>query len=106
MAPASETAPEEELVRAIAPVIPVLVAERVEAEPIVSAAGMSRVAAAGIGMPSVEVPGDTTDRVRVAAAVAAPPALGRVAAEVLVVAAAVGEGRRFQSQQEIEGTLI
>jgi hypothetical protein len=105
VAPAPETAPEEELVRAIAAVIPVLVAERVEAELIVSAAGMFRVAAAGIGMPSVEVPGDTTDRVRVAAAVAAPPALGHVAAEASVVGA-VGEDRRVQSQQEIRGTLI
>jgi hypothetical protein len=105
VAPAPETAPEEELVRAIAAVIPVLVAERVEAELIVSAAGMFRVAAAGIGMPSVEVPGDTTDRVRVAAAVAAPPALGHVVAEASVVGA-VGEDRRVQSQQEIRGTLI
>ena len=94
VAPAPETVPEEEVVRAIAAVIPVLAAERVEAELIVSAAGMSRVAAAGIGMPSVEVPGDTADRVRVAAAVAAPPAWGHVAAE----GGAVGEDSRVQSQ--------
>jgi hypothetical protein len=100
-AQASETAPAEALVRAIAPVVPILVTERVEAELIASAIEISLVAAAGIGMPSTEARGDIADRVRVATAVAAPPALGRVAAEVSVVAGA-GEGRRIRCSKKSE----
>ena len=80
----SATAPEE-VVWGIAAVAPVSVAAG--AEPIASAAGMSPVAAAGTGMPSEEVPGDTADRARGAVAVAAPPALDRVAVAAVAAAA-------------------
>src|SRR3954453_16294408 len=87
----SPTAPGE-VALAIAPMALVWVAVAA----IASAAGISRVAVAGIGMPSAEVPGDTTDRAREAAAVAAPPVLDRVA----VAAAAAVAGKQTRSQSE------
>ena len=72
------------------------------------AAGMCRAVVAGTGMPSEEVPGDTTDRARAVAAVAGPPALDLVAEEAAVeeasvaVVAAAGAGNRAESQKEKE----
>ena len=72
-----------------------------EAEPIASAAAISRAAVAEIGMPSEEVPGDTTDRARAAVAVAAPPAWDLEAGRGSVVAAAaVGAGRRLDRRKK------
>ena len=97
--PAPETALEdlpsatvlEDLASVIAPAAPVWEAR---AEPIASAAGIFHVAAGAAGMPSEEVPGDSTDRARAVVAVEAPPAWGLAEeasegeAEALVVVAA------------------
>ena len=72
---------------AIAPAVLVLAIGREQAEPIASAAGISRAAVAETATPSEEVPGDTTDRVRAAAAIAVPPACHLEAAEASVAAA-------------------
>jgi hypothetical protein len=79
-------------------------------EPIESAAGISRVPGAEIGMPSVVDLGDITDRAHVAAAVVAPPVWdleaeeGSAAAVVGSVVAAAGAGdRRSELQKEITG---
>jgi hypothetical protein len=85
---------------AIAPMALVWAPVAAWAGPIASAAGISRAAAAGIGMPSAEVPGDTTDRAREAAAVAAPPVLDRVVVAEAAAAAEVGAGKQTRSQSE------
>jgi hypothetical protein len=105
-APAAQvlaTAPEE-LVVAIGPAELGVAAL---AEPIALAAGIFRAAAAGTGMPSGEVPGDTTDQARVAAAAVALP-VWDLAVEVAGSAAAAeaGEDRPIASQQEIRGKAI
>jgi hypothetical protein len=64
----------EEAPSPIAPVAPVLEAVREPVEPTVLAAGIFHVAVAGIGMPSEEERGATTDRAHAAAAAAVPPA--------------------------------
>jgi hypothetical protein len=58
------------------------------AEPIASAAGIFRAVAQETGMPSEEVPGDSTDRLRAATAAGAPQAWDLAAAASIVVAAA------------------
>ena len=69
-----------------------------QAEPIVSAAAICRAVAAATGMLSEEVLEDSVDRVPAAVAAEAPPASDLAAEEAaedsVVVAAAVGEGRR------------
>ena len=64
------------------------------AEPIESAAGISRAAAAETGMLSEAAPEDTADRARAAAAAAAPPAWDLEAVAEAVVEARGGGGRR------------
>jgi hypothetical protein len=72
-----------------------------QAAPTASVTEISHAAAEGTGMRSEEAPGDTTDRERVKAVIAAPPALDlavaedpEVAAEAFAVAAAAGADRR------------
>jgi hypothetical protein len=92
---ASATAPEH-LALAIAPAVLVLAIAREQGEPTASAAGISRAAVEEIVTHSVGVPGDTTDRVRAAAAIEVPPACHLEAAEAsvaAVVAEAVDAGR-------------
>ena len=76
---------------------------------------MSRVAEAATGKPSMEVPGDTTDRALAPAAAAVPPAWGLEAEAVLVVGAAVvvveavggvDKMSGFESGNEITGAVI
>jgi len=92
-APVSATALGEPA-RPIAPVAPVWAAARGQAEPTALAAGISRVAVEGTGALSEEVPGDSTDRARVAAAAVASP-VPDLAAEEGSGAAAAGAGRRI-----------
>ena len=75
------------------------------AEPIASAAGISRVAVEEIGMPSGEVLGDSADRTRVAAAVGVLPASDPAAVEAAVVAA-VGAGKRLDCRKIITGARL
>jgi hypothetical protein len=80
---------------------PVELGVAVLAELIASAAGISRAAAAGTGMRSEEVPGDTTGQAHAAAAVVALPVWDLAVVEDTVavgedsvaVVAAGGEGR-------------
>ena len=71
---------------------------------------MSRAAEAATERPSMEVPGDTTDRALAPAAAAVPPAWGLEAEAVLVVVvAAVGGVDKmsgFESGNEITGAVI
>jgi hypothetical protein len=71
---------------------------------------MSRAAEAATGKPSMEVPGDTTDRALAPAAAAVPPAWGLEAEAVLVVVVeAVGGVDKmsgFESGNEITGAVI
>ena len=71
---------------------------------------MSRAAEAATGKPSMEVPGDTTDRALAPAAAAVPPAWGLEAVAVLVVVVeAVGGVDKmsgFESGNEITGAVI
>jgi hypothetical protein len=86
----------------IAAAAPVLAA----AEPIALATGISRAAAGETAMPLAEEPEVTTDRARVATAVAVPPALDLAVEEDSVVAAvavvaAAGAGRRTDRERGI-----
>jgi len=71
---------------------------------------MSRAAEAATERPSMEVPGDTTDRALAPAAAAVPPAWGLEAEAVLVVVVeAVGGVDKmsgFESGNEITGAVI
>jgi len=71
---------------------------------------MSRAAEAATEKPSMEVPGDTTDRALAPAAAAVPPAWGLEAEAVLVVVVeAVGGVDKmsgFESGNEITGAVI
>jgi hypothetical protein len=67
-----------------------LATERVEAERIVSEAGIYLAAVAETGMPSEGDPGDITDPTLAAAAAGAPPAWGLEAEAVASVAVEVG----------------
>ena len=71
---------------------------------------MSRAAEAATERPSMEVPGDTTDRALAPAAAAVPPAWGLEAEAVLVVVVeAVGGVDKmsgFESVNEITGAVI
>ena len=71
---------------------------------------MSRVAEEATEKPSMEVPGDTTDRALAPAAAAVPPAWGLEAEAVLVVVVeAVGGVDKmsgFESRNEITGAVI
>lgn len=71
---------------------------------------MSRAAEAATEQPSMEVPGDTTDRALAPAAAAVPPAWGLEAEAVLVVVVeAVGGVDKmsgFESGNEITGAVI
>ena len=71
---------------------------------------MSRAAEAATGKPSMEVPGDTTDRALAPAAAAVPPAWDLEAEAVLVVVVeAVGGVDKmsgFESGNEITGAVI
>jgi hypothetical protein len=62
------------------------------AEPIASAAGIFRALAQETGMPSEEVPGDSTDPQRAATAAVAPQAWDLAAAASVEVAVEVAEG--------------
>ena len=71
---------------------------------------MSRAAEAATGKPSMEVPGDTTDRALAPAAAAVPPAWDLEAEAVLVVVVeAVGGVDKmsgFESGNKITGAVI
>jgi hypothetical protein len=87
-----QASPTEALAWAIAPVAPALAADWEPAEPIASAAGISRVAAAATGMPSEGVPGDSMDRALAVTAVVAPPASDLAEAGLVVEEGEASEG--------------